>query len=102
VPALNRGRRTARRFQNGTSWEPETTELWDFLADPAVDVLEVDVEVAERYALIYEDLRKVGTPIPSNDMWIAAASSANGLTVLTFDDHFNLVPAVPSVVLEAG
>jgi tRNA(fMet)-specific endonuclease VapC len=88
-------------FRLGRRGSQNTTELWDFLADPAVDVLDVDIEVAERYALIYEDLR-YGTPIPTNDIWIAATASSNGLTILTFDDHFNSVPAVSSVVLETS
>jgi tRNA(fMet)-specific endonuclease VapC len=86
-------------FKLGGRKSQNTLELWDFAADPAVDVLEVDIEVAERYSVIYENLRKSGTPIPTNDMWIAATASATGLTVLTFDDHFKAVSAVPSLVL---
>ena len=59
-------------------------------------VLDVDVHVAERYSQIYGDLRENGTPIPTNDMWIAATASANGMTVLTFDAHFNVIPQVDS------
>jgi tRNA(fMet)-specific endonuclease VapC len=89
-------------FKVGRRASQNTTDLLDFLADPAVDMLDVDIEVAERYALIYEELRYGGTPIPTNDIWIAATASSNGLTILTFDDHFNSVPAVPSVVLETS
>jgi PIN domain len=67
---------------------------------PAADVLDVDMHVAERYSQIYCDLRESGTPIPTNDMWIAATASANGMAVLTFDGHFNAIPQVPSLVLE--
>ena len=87
-------------FRLGAHERRNTTELWDFLADPATDVLDVDVHVAERYSQIYGDLRESGTPIPTNDMWIAATASANGMTVLTFDGHFNAIPQVPSLVLE--
>lgn len=89
-------------FRLGAHERSNTTELWDFLADPAADVLDVDVHVAERYSLIYTDLRRSGTPIPTNDMWIAATASANGMTILTFDGHFNAIPDVPSLVLETG
>ncbi len=87
-------------FRLGAHERRNTTELWDFLADPAADVLDVDMHVAERYSQIYADLRGSGTPIPTNDMWIAATASANGMTVLTFDGHFNSIPQVPSLVLE--
>lgn len=89
-------------FRLGAHERRNMTELWDFLADPAADVLDVDVHVAERYSLIYADLRRSGTPIPTNDMWIAATASANGMTILTFDDHFNAIPDVPSLVLETA
>lgn len=89
-------------FRLGAHERRNTTELWDFLADPAADVLDVDVHVAERYSLIYADLRRIGTPIPTNDMWIAATASANGTTILTFDDHFSAIPDVPSLVLETA
>ena len=87
-------------FRLGAHERRNTGELWDFLADPAADVLDVDVHVAERYSLIYADLRRGGMPIPTNDMWIAATASANGMTILTFDDHFSAIPDVPSLVLE--
>ncbi len=91
-------------YSPGSDWEERrnTTELWEFLADPAADVLDVDVRVAERYSLIYADLRRGGTPIPTNDMCIAATASANGMTLLTFDDHFRAIPDVPSLVLETA
>lgn len=87
-------------FRLGAHERLNSTELWDFIADPAADVLDVDVHVAERYSHIYADLRRSGTPIPTNDMWIAATASANGMTVLTFDDHFKAIPQVPSLVLD--
>jgi tRNA(fMet)-specific endonuclease VapC len=89
-------------FRLGAHERRNTMELWDFLADPAAGVLDVDALVAERYSLIYADLRRGGTPIPTNDMWIAATASANGMTVLTFDDHFNFIPDVPSLVVETA
>lgn len=99
LPSIAVGELLAR-FRLGAHERRNTTELWDFLADPAADVLDVDIHVAERYSQIYTALREAGTPIPTNDMWVAATASANGMTVLTFDNHFNVVPDVPSLVLE--
>ncbi len=48
----------------------------------------MDEETAEFYAEIYRDLKKKGSPIPSNDMWVAASAMRHGLALLTFDEHF--------------
>lgn len=87
-------------FRLGRKGRENEMELWDFLADPATDVLQVDTQVAEHYAFIYEDLRRAGTPVPTNDMWIAACAAANGLTVLSSDDHFDAITRVGSIVLD--
>jgi tRNA(fMet)-specific endonuclease VapC len=55
------------------------------------EILYVDDAVALSYALIKSDLAKKGTPIPENDIWIAATAHANNLSVATFDDHFACV-----------
>ena len=50
--------------------------------------------VAERYAAIRDYLRKKGTPIPTNDLWIAASAAQHGLKLLCLDRHFKEVPQV--------
>jgi predicted nucleic acid-binding protein len=49
--------------------------LREFLANPVVEVLDVDEEVSRHYADIVTDLRTAGTPIPTNDIWIAATAA---------------------------
>jgi tRNA(fMet)-specific endonuclease VapC len=51
-------------------------------------VLECDVQVARHYGEIRHRLAEKGTPIPTNDMWIAATARRWGLTLATRDDHF--------------
>jgi len=34
-------------------------------------------------------LKKKGKPIPTNDMWVAASAMRHGLSLFTYDDHFN-------------
>lgn len=51
----------------------------------------VDEEVARTYAQIRSRLRSEGTPIPENDVWIAAVCVANGFTLATSDKHFDFV-----------
>jgi len=76
-------------------------ELEAFLENPAVEVLSVDPETSRHYAEIVADLRRAGTPLPTNDIWIAAAAARNGATVLTCDDHFERIARVGSIVVES-
>ncbi len=66
--------------------------LDEFLDDPAVEIIPCTDETAEYYARIYRALRKNGTPLPTNDIWIAAAALERGATVLSGDAHFSFVP----------
>jgi predicted nucleic acid-binding protein len=54
----------------------------------------VDDETAVRYAVILDSLRSAGTPVPTNDLWIAASAMQHGLVVLTTDAHFQKVSQV--------
>lgn len=62
--------------------------LREFLASPRVKVFDIDEETSERYAVIINHLRTKGTPIPTNDLWIAASAMQYGLKVLTTDNHY--------------
>ncbi len=76
-------------------------ELESFLANPATEVLPVDAEVSRHYAEIVADLRRAGTPVPTNDVWIAATAARVGALVLTFDRHFEEIARVGSVILQS-
>jgi len=76
-------------------------ELEAFLDNPAVEVLPVDTETSRHYADMVAELRKAGTPLPTNDIWIAAAAARNGMTVLTYDDHFEHIGRVGSIIIES-
>ena len=45
--------------------------------------------IEKQYALIRNELKTKGTPIPENDIWIAALCSANDIPLFTSDAHFN-------------
>lgn len=101
VPAVTMGElRTG--FLLGTRRERKESELDEFLANPVVEVLEVDAESSRHYAEIVADLRGAGTPLPTNDIWIAATAACHGAAVLTCDDHFERIARVGAVVLEPG
>jgi tRNA(fMet)-specific endonuclease VapC len=72
-----------------------------FLTEPFVTTLPTTAEVARRYGQIFAKLRQSGTPIPTNDIWIAAATIDAGAQLLTFDAHFRQVPGLDSTLLEA-
>lgn len=69
-------------------------ELQRFLSSPRVRVVDVTEETAERYAVILNSLWQAGTPIPTNDIWIAASAMEHGLQILTTDEHFRRVSQV--------
>ena len=75
-------------FRKGRDRQKNKAELEDFLASPRVTVVDIDSETGERYALIINALWDAGTPIPTNDIWIAASAMQHGLRILTTDPHF--------------
>ena len=75
-------------FAAGHRESDNRRELLRFLASPRVRVLDVDRTTADLYAQIYRDLRQAGTPIPQNDMWIAATARQHDLALFTYDAHF--------------
>ncbi len=78
-------------FTNGRREAENKAELALFLDSPRVVVHAVDVETAEFYALILNNLKKAGTPIPTNNIWIAAVAFQHGYKLFTKDKHFNAV-----------
>ena len=81
-------------FRNGTLLERNTAELEALLAHPRVTVLPVTRTTADRFGRIAAMLRKAGTPIPSNDIWIAAHAVESGAELLSFDPHFAAIPGL--------
>ena len=87
-------------FIGGGLAEQNRELLREFLDLERVDVLAVDEETAERYAVIRDHLRRQGVPIPANDLWIAASAAQHGLVLMTLDGHFKNVPHVLVEYLE--
>jgi tRNA(fMet)-specific endonuclease VapC len=73
--------------------------LSEFLAEPFVEVTSVDREVSERYAELFAALRRAGTPLPTNDVWIAACTLTVGAHLVTFDQDFARVPGLRHSIL---
>lgn len=63
-----------------------------FLMKPNVEVLYADDQTTHHYANVYRQLRRQGTPIPANDIWIAALALQHSFTLMTRDTHFEHLP----------
>jgi tRNA(fMet)-specific endonuclease VapC len=87
-------------FFGGSRLEQNVAELDALLVNPVVEILAVDAEVARAYGEILIALRRAGTPVPTNDIWIAASAARWGATVVTCDAHFRLIGRVGSLVVE--
>jgi tRNA(fMet)-specific endonuclease VapC len=69
-------------------------ELKVFLDSPRVRMLPVGEDTAEFYARAYLALKRKGTPIPTNDLWIAATALQHGAAIFSYDQHFQVVDGV--------
>lgn len=69
--------------------------LRKFLLRPGVFVTFPDESTTHHYGTVYRQLRQQGTPIPTNDMWIAALVLQHGLVLFARDDHFDHLPQIP-------
>ena len=62
--------------------------LQRFLAKPGVEVVYATDATTHHYAALYRQLRQQGTPVPTNDLWIAALVTEHGARLCTRDAHF--------------
>ena len=81
-------------FKGGSRENENRKELAIFLDAPRVRILSIDEETAEFYAEILNNLRKVGRPIPTNDIWIGAVALQHGLKLYSKDHHFSFIPGL--------
>ena len=73
--------------------------LEDFLSAPFVSELPVTKEVARVYGRLFAALRKAGTPIGTNDIWIAATTAEAGGHLITFDQDFARIAGLDATIL---
>ena len=81
-------------FERGSRRQENRQRLASFLNQPGVESLFIDNGVAERYGYLVCQLLQAGTPIPTNDIWIAAAAMECGARLITYDAHFAAVPGL--------
>jgi tRNA(fMet)-specific endonuclease VapC len=78
-------------FKLGRKELANRRRLEAFVRKPSVRALNTSSETAEVFATLKSGLQKQGTPIPDNDLWIAAQCLETGSTLISFDRHFECV-----------
>ncbi len=86
-------------FMKGSRQQFNEKKLHQFIGRLRVEIINVNANVARKYAIIYLSLQKKGTKIPINDVWIAASCMEVGGTLLTRDQHFKVVDQIETVIL---
>ena len=84
-------------FKAGNRELENREELNIFLDSPRVVIHALDEDTADFYATILNNLKKAGTPIPTNDIWIAAVAFQHGYKLYSGDKHFKLIPGLARI-----
>ncbi len=86
-------------FMKGSRQQFNEKKLHQFIGRLRVEIINVNADVARKYAIIYLSLQKKGIKIPINDVWIAASCMEVGGTLLTRDKYFKVVDQIETVIL---
>ena len=86
-------------FMKGSRQQFNEKKLRQMISHLKIEIIDVNADVARKYADIYRSLERKGTPIPINDVWIAACCMEVGGTLLTRDQHFEAVDQIEMIVL---
>jgi tRNA(fMet)-specific endonuclease VapC len=84
-------------FQAGSRSADNERNLTQFINSPRVTIVYPDDDTTHHYARLYAQLRRQGTPIPANDIWIAALVIQHELYLFARDRHFNHIPQIPVI-----
>lgn len=79
-------------FLGGTRHVQNEALLSNLLSRETVAILYASRETTEQYARLFVQLKRAGTPVPDNDLWIAAISIEHDLALITRDRHFDKIP----------
>jgi len=81
-------------FLCGTKARKNESSLTLFLNSERVSILYPDENTTHQFAAVFAQLRLLGKPIPTNDIWIAALAVQHDLILCSRDRHFDLLPQV--------
>ena len=85
-------------FRKGSQAAENLAGLHEFLREPQVEVMLVTRRTAEIYGEFLDGLQRNGTPLPTNDIWIAAMTHESAGRLISRDAHFDFLPQVVRVV----
>ena len=86
-------------FRNGTRFKENMDDLNKLLRHEVVKVVEIGEITSDRYSRIAAQLKRQGTPIPTNDIWIAAQTMEHGAELITSDPHFEKINGLVYTIL---
>jgi tRNA(fMet)-specific endonuclease VapC len=84
-------------FAKGSRVAANELILQEFLASPHVQTIAIDEAATRCYARIFDQLRRAGRPIPTNDLWIGACVMNVGYPLFTLDQHFAAIDGIEVV-----
>ena len=84
-------------FVHGRRQADNERTLRRFLFKEGVRVLFADDQTTHHYASVYRQLRQQGTPIPTNDIWLASLVLQHNLALHARDTHFDHLPQIVRV-----
>lgn len=87
-------------FSLGSRRAENVHVLDEFIAELFVQVVPITANVAQRYGDWFATLRKAGTPVPTNDIWVAACAQEASAALLTFDHDFKHFGGLQLMLLE--
>jgi len=84
-------------FSKGSRSAINEAELTEFLASPYVAIAGAVDATSRIYARVFDSLRRRGSPIPTNDLWVAACALEQHAALFTYDAHFAAVEGLKVV-----
>ena len=87
-------------FRNGSRFGENMEDLNQFMQHEVVELVQIGHLTADRYSRIASYLKRQGTPIPTNDIWIAAQTMEYGAELITSDKHFENISGLVCTIFQ--
>jgi tRNA(fMet)-specific endonuclease VapC len=78
-------------FRGGTKFQQNKIQFENFLTKSTVEFLNASESTADIFGQVKNSLKKAGTPLPINDIWIASQALETGSVLITYDKHFSKI-----------
>ena len=86
-------------FRNGTRFEENMDDLNKFINHEVIDLVQIGRITSDRYSRIAAQLKRHGSPIPTNDIWIAAQTMEHGAELISSDLHFEKISGLVCTII---